>query len=458
MIDAISNLQAPLVASILLLAAVGKVDVARRGRPLDALDQPALGALPDAAVRAAWLMIVFFELGVVVVLVALPSSPWPPFLASSFLAGGAAYAVWSRRVAPDSPCGCFGSFSRAPVSWKTIARASLLAAAALAAGLATGGWADTRGNLWLWLLLVGELGTLAYLSPELYGLWRWFVVGRKAPRCANSEQRLEASLQELRRSSLWAQLRDNLLQPDYADSWRDGCWRFFSFPTRHSGEFATAIFAVRLPPGRHAYKGAIVRDSDGTVLLQQGESWRWSPPRRLVAWLAFGAAAVAVLAAAAAAAQPSFPPSIYPTPASFPNWGAASGCPSLAGTEAPTGGVTAAVLTTLSQFGTVSENRDLHLSDRALWPVVRETWRVGTRPAPLRRVQRSDVVAASATRSPYAALIRKNCGSATSRRSLWVALCPKSSRRCRLQNEPARIEHFLLLERRSHWLIWWMHP
>jgi hypothetical protein len=154
-----------------------------------------------------------------------------------------------------------------------------------------------------------------------------------------------------------------------------------------------------------------------------------------------------------------FPASVYPSPVSFPNWGPPSGCPSLEGVETPVVAAWRDALPVLSRFGTVSEHEDLRLSDRALWPVVRENWSRGSPPSPRRRLQPEDVVAGPASRSLESGLIARNCGQPTLARSVWIAVCPASRQtRCKLSNQPALIEHYLLLRRRHRWLVWWMRP
>ncbi len=44
------------------------------------------------------------------------------------------------------------------------------------------------------------------------------------------------------------------------DHWRDGCWHFLAFPAKDDGASATAVMAVKLPPGRVQVRGAIVPD------------------------------------------------------------------------------------------------------------------------------------------------------------------------------------------------------
>jgi hypothetical protein len=164
------------------------------------------------------------------------------------------------------------------------------------------------------------------------------------------------------------------------------------------------------------------------------------------------AAALALCAVAGAAA--SFPPSIYPQPAKFPRWGLPNGCASLSGVRTPGRRAAAEALPTLARFGRVSREADFRLSDRALWPLVRQSWSHG---APSRRpFRRSDVVRSGpGSRSPYAGLIRRNCGRAILARSTWFAVCGAGAG---MACGPATTAHYLLIDRRGRWLVWFLYP
>jgi hypothetical protein len=175
-----------------------------------------------------------------------------------------------------------------------------------------------------------------------------------------------------------------------------------------------------------------------------------------------GLTPIACLAPAAAAAKaPPFPPSIYPAASSWPGWGPVGGCASLTGLRSVNAGATRVVLPLLSRYGQVSESMDLRLSDRANWPVVRETWSHGFKPHPLRPLRSIDVYGAPAERSPYAAMVRHWCGQRLLQLSWWVAVCPRELRPsipCGRRWQSALTGHFLLINRRGHWLVWFIYP
>jgi hypothetical protein len=169
-----------------------------------------------------------------------------------------------------------------------------------------------------------------------------------------------------------------------------------------------------------------------------------------------------ILQTASPTASPTpsaFPTAIYPTPASVPSSGAVDGCPSLSGVESRSGSLPLPdILAVLDQFGRVSKERDLQLSDRALWPVVNQDWPNGAKPQSPFQLVPGNVMAGPATRSPYADSISYNCGAQTLAESVWIAVCPIGSQQCTPDTSPALTEHFFLLNRRSHWLVWWIYP
>jgi hypothetical protein len=186
-----------------------------------------------------------------------------------------------------------------------------------------------------------------------------------------------------------------------------------------------------------------------------------SRPRRplFASGLAVG---LAMIAPIASAARPDFPRSVYPAAASWPAWGGPDGCASIEGVRAPRAGATAAALRLLSHYGDLNKTEDLRLSDRAEWPVVRETWSHGYKPAATRPLQMNDVYGAPASRSPYAGLVRRWCGKTLLRRSWWIAVCPRASTKtttpCSRRWQTALTGHFLLINRRGHWLVWFNYP
>jgi hypothetical protein len=185
-----------------------------------------------------------------------------------------------RASHPDAGCGCFGEFSTAPVSGRTLARSAFLAIAALATiGLpplrAPHPGADAATLLGIFgieLLLVGAL------SPE---------VGEALGRLGYSEpcelRRLPAvrTLAALRRSSQWRKRAGLITAEVPIDMWRELCWRYVVFPAQLGSRDAEIIFAVHLRPHRPAIHAALIDPASGG-----GLPWPAAPPRRSVrSWL-----------------------------------------------------------------------------------------------------------------------------------------------------------------------------
>jgi hypothetical protein len=158
------------------------------------------------------------------------------------------------------------------------------------------------------------------------------------------------------------------------------------------------------------------------------------------------------LCAVAGSATP-FSASIYPKPAKFPAWGLPNGCASVSRVRTPSRGAIGEAFPTLVRFGRISRQTDFRLSDRALWPLVRQSWAHGA-PSP-RPLRSADVVrSALGLRSPYAGLIRRNCGRAILSRSIWFAACGGGAGSC----TSSTIAHYLLIDRRGRWLVWFVYP
>jgi hypothetical protein len=170
-----------------------------------------------------------------------------------------------RTSHPGTGCGCFGEFSRTPVSGRTLARSALLAVAALATiglpplHLPRPGLEAVR----LGLILAAELIVIAVLSPEL---------GEALVRLGYSEpcelRRLPAvrTLTALRRSSQWRR-RAGLITADVpVDMWRELCWRYVVFPARVGRTDAEIVFAVHMRPHRPPIHAALVDAATGEVL------------------------------------------------------------------------------------------------------------------------------------------------------------------------------------------------
>jgi hypothetical protein len=196
-------------------------------------------------------------------------------LATSLLFLVATCALIELRTShPETGCGCFGEFSRAPVSGRTLARSAFFAAAALATiGLpplrAPHPGADAARLLGIFAI---ELGVIALLSPEL---------GEALTRLGYSEpcelRRLPTvrTLAALRRSSQWRKRAWLITTEVPVDMWRELCWRYVVFPARIGDRATEIIFAVYLRPHRPVVNSALVDSATGDVL-----AWPVAPARR----------------------------------------------------------------------------------------------------------------------------------------------------------------------------------
>jgi hypothetical protein len=171
-----------------------------------------------------------------------------------------------RSVRPDIGCGCFGEFSTAPVTWRTIARSALLAVAALVTvrlrppPVRT--LRDSAGTLVL--TLVVELAIFALLSPEIREIM--VRIGYSAP-CELRVVSTEQTLAVLKRSAQWRKHFDLIANRDPTDVWRELCWRYVAYPSRAAGKDAELVFAVRLDHHRKpVVLSALVDTATGAVL------------------------------------------------------------------------------------------------------------------------------------------------------------------------------------------------
>jgi hypothetical protein len=159
------------------------------------------------------------------------------------------------------------------VSKRTIARAGMLAVLSTLAVSSSGGWVHALSAVWPIEVLALEGILLAWLSPETQALLD-LVRRRKRslPRCLTEDIPLEATVQALKRSTAWARLQPYLTSDKVLDHWRDGCWRFLAYGAHTDGGTASAIFAVHIPLGKGATRGALVREATRQILVQIGGS------------------------------------------------------------------------------------------------------------------------------------------------------------------------------------------
>ncbi len=179
-----------------------------------------------------------------------------------------------RQTRPEVGCGCFGDFSTAPVSGRTLARSAFLAIAALLTlglrPLQTPG--SARAALELIAFLCAELIVIGVLSPEVgEGLIR---LGYSEP-CELRTLPSARTLAALRRSKHWRRYSGLITSDTPGDVWRELCWRYVVYPGRLDGQAVEVVFAVFLQHRRPPVQVAIV---DAVTGLQV--PWPGLPPAR----------------------------------------------------------------------------------------------------------------------------------------------------------------------------------
>jgi hypothetical protein len=166
--------------------------------------------------------------------------------ATALLFGTAAAALHELRARrPDAGCGCFGELSRTPVSWRVIARATLLCAAALSSiGIPPLRMPDSATQAWLTLAAVAaELVVLVALSPEI---GQAMLRLSHADPCELREVPVWRTLSALHTSASWLRYQRFLVTTAPVDVWREGCWRFVVFPGVLASRRVDVVFAVHL--------------------------------------------------------------------------------------------------------------------------------------------------------------------------------------------------------------------
>ncbi|HEV2373532.1 MAG TPA: MauE/DoxX family redox-associated membrane protein [Streptosporangiaceae bacterium] len=262
MISAIREVQAPLLAVILLAACATKLYRVLRVRSVwQVLGATAL--FPPKLRRPATMALCMTELFLGISLIVTAGQAgvggWATGVrlatACLFLVGMCALAEMRERR-PDLGCGCFGDFSSKPPGMRSIARAGLLTAATVASvGVPPLELPSPGGAALGFGIVLAELLVLAFMSPEVgEALQR---LGYSAP-CELRSFPAYRARSCLRRSRAWRRYSAVLVSDSPADMWRELCWWYAVYPAHDAGQDCAVVFAVEVKPHRPAIRAVMV--------------------------------------------------------------------------------------------------------------------------------------------------------------------------------------------------------
>jgi hypothetical protein len=270
-LQAIREVQIPLVAAMLLGGSVTKlVRTLRTGSVDPGLGPTALFPMSSRRPVAVILCAVEGGLGLGLIITAGGAGGMAAATCIRIGAGllflvATSTLIELRTVRPDVGCGCFGDFSTAPVSGRTIARSALLAIAA-SSTIDLGSISASqvgRAGIELMVFLGAELLAIGALSPEVgEGLIR---LGYSEP-CELRDVPSLRTLAALRRSKQWRRYSDLVTSDVPADVWRELCWRYVVYPSTYQERPADLVFAVFLQHRRPAIHAALVDAGTGLSL------------------------------------------------------------------------------------------------------------------------------------------------------------------------------------------------
>ncbi|WP_064743996.1 hypothetical protein [Actinomadura oligospora] len=268
MVTVVQNVQVLLLAGVLLAACLAKLAVRE---PVAAVPHAHGGTrvhgVPIAQGQAQVLLLLRgrragLVLGLVEGVLGLALLLSSQVLVRVVAAIGFAGATWAvlelRARRPEAGCGCFGGLSVKRVGRRSVLRAMLFTAAALASlGASRAGVEVPRlGTGRVAGVLALELVLFASLSPELAvlcgrgrrgALARALAFGRRSRRDVPCERRhspLSETLATLHASSAWRTFENALVSAVPLDIWREGCHRFVVYRARLHETDMDIVFAV----------------------------------------------------------------------------------------------------------------------------------------------------------------------------------------------------------------------
>ncbi len=278
-LEAVREVPLPLLAALLLLGAAAKATPQAAGTGVAVL-------LPERLRRPATLATCLLEAALAVALLTTTGllGEAARVLTAAVFAVSVVLLLVARRRDPEAGCGCFGGLSRAPIGWRTLTRASLLAVAAAATvGLAPTGWEVASAPTPLHGAVLGaQLILLALLSPELREAAARATTLEPCELREVSERR---TTRRLRRSEVWRANAKVLIRNEPEETWRHGCWRFLRYDGLRHGRRVDVVYAVRIGgPERTGLRAVLVDRESGAVIASFGAVTTLDlqgPPRRL---------------------------------------------------------------------------------------------------------------------------------------------------------------------------------
>ena len=226
------------------------------GNERTALSLPTLLKHP-ALLRAVAVLEVGISVGVIL---EFRRAAW---IAAALCLAFTALAVSAVARTEPSSCGCMGALSREQ-SWRSVARAGLMAVSFLAIAAANPVGVSNAS----WLVLPFSAALAWWSAPELGQLpkLRWRVAQQMifTGDCATTQVSYSLLLKDLRASSLWPTVAAGIGSHDPTGSWREGCWYMLEFGSAVPDELV--VVALRLDPNDARVIFARVAEGTGETL------------------------------------------------------------------------------------------------------------------------------------------------------------------------------------------------
>jgi hypothetical protein len=280
-VSAAREVQVPILALLLIGACAAKAQRAIRTRSLDAALRPT-ALFPLRLRNSTTMALCASELCLGFGLIVTAGMPGASGLAVAIRGGTAllfAIAVATlnemRTRRPGAGCGCFGDLSDTPVTLRSLARSALLCVGALASiGAPPLRPPSSVGQALLLLATAtGELALLAGISPEISEVM--VRLGYCEP-CEARRLPVSRTMASLRGSAAWRYFRAYLAGVAPSDIWREGCWRFVTYPAVIDDRHVDIVFSVYLQARRPPVRAAVV---DAAAVIIPGPPVMVPPPR-----------------------------------------------------------------------------------------------------------------------------------------------------------------------------------